>query len=105
RLRWNGVLPPCRRDPASGSQQGKRFWATSRSSSFHRAHRAVRVLRVGNEYIVAELILSGGEIFLNTFALGDLIMALGITAENSRRFPGRGQNFRCRYFQVVMKND
>src|ERR1700675_868300 len=71
---------------------------------FHGMDRAVLALRVCNEDVVAELILSGDQIFLFALALDDLIMTLRVAAENSRRFPGCVENLRRRYFKIVVKH-
>src|SRR5271170_5557426 len=59
---------------------------------------------MGNEYVVAVLILAWDEIFLFAFAFDDFVMTIGIAAKNARRLPRRGQNLRRRNFKVVMQN-
>src|SRR5438309_5728902 len=74
------------------------------SSLLARVDRTVRALRVCNEDVVAELILPRHQIFLFALPLGDLEMALGIAAEDSRRLPGCLENLGRRYFKVVVEN-
>src|SRR6202043_2077264 len=101
----NGAPPPCRRTPVSGSSQGKCFWAIpSRSSLFHGVDRTVGALGIGNENVVAELILPRDKVFLGAFAFSDLIMTVGIATENSCRLPGCLQDLRRRDFKIVVEN-
>src|SRR5258705_11660022 len=101
----NGAPLRCRQSPGSGSQQGKPFSAIpSQSSLLHCVDRTVRALRVWNEYVVAELILPRDQVFLSAFPFNDLIVTLGITTEDSRRFPACVQDLRRSYFKVIVKD-
>src|SRR6516162_6688397 len=62
------------------------------SSLFDCVDRSIGLLRVRDEYVVAELVFSRDQILLLAFAFGDFIVAIGIAAEISRRFPGGGEN-------------
>ena len=59
---------------------------------------------MGNEYVIAILILAGNQVFLFAFAFDDLVMPIGIAAKNTRGFPGCGQNLRRHNFEFVMEN-
>src|SRR5208282_3519143 len=99
-----GGPPPRRLDKRPSRERRERFWATPCvASSFRCVDRSVRVLGMRHEYVVAEFILPGDEVFLHAFAFDDLVMTFRVAAENPPGFPGRGQNLWRRDLHVVVE--
>src|ERR1700749_1846089 len=86
--------------------QRAQFWTTLEIFlvSFRRAHRSVGILRMRDEYVVAERVLPGNQVFLLPFAFGDFIVAFRVAAEDAARLPCRGQNLWGSDFQNVVED-